>query len=58
MADFRERIVEPLIATKKIAPIIAKVFEMKDAQSAHEFVAANKNIGKVVLTWDKEQCKL
>jgi len=56
IADFVERIVDPLIATKRIQPIISKVFEMADAQSAHEFVAANKNIGKVVLTWDAKQC--
>jgi len=56
--DFVTRIVEPLIATKRIEPIVSKVFEVKDAQSAHEFVAGNKNIGKVVLTWDGNQCKL
>jgi len=56
VADFKEKIVEPLIATEKIAPIISKVFPMAEAQKAHEFVAANKNIGKVVLTWNKEQC--
>ena len=30
--DFVNRIVEPLIATKRIEPIISRVFELKDAQ--------------------------
>eukprot|EP01084_Bolivina_argentea_P176582 305531_1 len=58
IADFIKRIVNPLIATKRIQPIISKVFEVKDAQKAHDFVRANKNIGKVILSWDSSQCKL
>eukprot|EP00484_Ammonia_sp_Unknown_P030608 CAMPEP_0197051718 /NCGR_PEP_ID=MMETSP1384-20130603/26312_1 /TAXON_ID=29189 /ORGANISM="Ammonia sp." /LENGTH=377 /DNA_ID=CAMNT_0042484317 /DNA_START=93 /DNA_END=1226 /DNA_ORIENTATION=+ len=58
VADFTERILNPLIKTKRIKPIINKVFEVKDAQKAHELVASNKNLGKVVLSWDSSACKL
>eukprot|EP01083_Nonionella_stella_P060662 158292_1 len=58
IADFMKRIVNPLIATKRVAPIISKVFEMKDAQKAHDFVRSNQNIGKVILSWDTSQCNL
>ena len=58
IADFTKRIVNPLIATERIKPIISKVFEVKDAQQAHDFVRENKNIGKVILSWDSSQCKL
>lgn len=58
IADFTKRIVNPLIATKRIEPIVSKIFEIKDANDAHEFIRSNKNIGKVILTWDASQCKL
>eukprot|EP00486_Rosalina_sp_Unknown_P002759 CAMPEP_0201577584 /NCGR_PEP_ID=MMETSP0190_2-20130828/24031_1 /ASSEMBLY_ACC=CAM_ASM_000263 /TAXON_ID=37353 /ORGANISM="Rosalina sp." /LENGTH=382 /DNA_ID=CAMNT_0048009763 /DNA_START=121 /DNA_END=1269 /DNA_ORIENTATION=+ len=58
IADFTKRIVNPLVATKRIAPIVSRVFEMKNANEAHEFVRSNKNIGKVILSWDASQCKL
>eukprot|EP00483_Globobulimina_turgida_P008709 UN08727 len=46
IADFTNRIVNPLIATQRIPPIINKVFAIKDAQKAHDFVRENKNIGE------------
>ena len=58
IADFIERIVTPLIATKGVEPIINSVFSMKEAQKAHDYVRENKNIGKVILSWDDSQCKL
>eukprot|EP00485_Elphidium_margaritaceum_P010179 CAMPEP_0202700322 /NCGR_PEP_ID=MMETSP1385-20130828/13506_1 /ASSEMBLY_ACC=CAM_ASM_000861 /TAXON_ID=933848 /ORGANISM="Elphidium margaritaceum" /LENGTH=359 /DNA_ID=CAMNT_0049357473 /DNA_START=45 /DNA_END=1120 /DNA_ORIENTATION=+ len=36
--EFIEKIVNPLISTQKIKPIVDRVFEMKDAQSAHDYV--------------------
>jgi putative PIG3 family NAD(P)H quinone oxidoreductase len=46
--EFRERF-WPLLADGKLRPIIDRSFPIQEAQAAHEFVAANRNAGKVVL---------
>jgi len=42
----------PLLASGELQPIIDASFPIADAQQAHAYVAANKNIGKVILTLD------
>ncbi len=39
----------PLLADGKVEPIIEEVFDIQQAQEAHELVAGNNTIGKIVL---------
>jgi putative PIG3 family NAD(P)H quinone oxidoreductase len=39
----------PLFATGELKPIIDRVFPIQRAQQAHEYVAQDRNVGKVVL---------
>jgi putative PIG3 family NAD(P)H quinone oxidoreductase len=39
----------PLFASGALKPIVDKVYPIADAASAHDYVAANQNFGKVVL---------
>lgn len=39
----------PLLNRKKIKPVIDKVFPLKDAQLAHEYLEAGAHVGKVIL---------
>ncbi len=39
----------PKLADGRLRPIIDTVFPIADAQAAHEYVRANRNIGKVIL---------
>lgn len=39
----------PLFLDGTLQPIIDKTFPLAEAQSAHEYIAADKNIGKVIL---------
>ena len=39
----------PLLNRKKIKPVIDKVFALKDAQAAHEYLEAGAHVGKVIL---------
>lgn len=41
----------PLLKNGSLTPVIDRTFPIQDAQAAHEYVAANKNIGKVILTF-------
>ena len=41
--------VMPKLAAGRLRPIIDSVFPIAEAQAAHEYVLANRNIGKVVL---------
>jgi NADPH2:quinone reductase len=41
----------PLIAAKKIQPVIHSTFAPADAAKAHELMESNQHIGKIVLTW-------
>ena len=40
----------PLFETNEIEPIIDKTFRLSEAEEAHEYVASNQSIGKVLLT--------
>lgn len=40
----------PLFASGKLKPIVDAVYPIADAAAAHDYVAANRNFGKVVLT--------
>lgn len=40
----------PLFATGALTPIVDAVYPIAEAAAAHDYVAANKNFGKVVLT--------
>lgn len=39
----------PLLNKKKLAPVIDKVFPLKDAQLAHDYLEADAHVGKVIL---------
>ena len=49
--DF-ERNVVPLLGVGKIRPIIDRVFDLQDAQAAHEYLESNESFGKVVLKFE------
>jgi NADPH:quinone reductase-like Zn-dependent oxidoreductase len=40
----------PSLVSGKLQPIIDTVFPIQEAQSAHDYVAQNRNIGKVILS--------
>ena len=46
--QFRDRI-WPLLVAGKIVPVVDRVFPIARAESAHQFVKDNRNIGKVIL---------
>lgn len=41
-----------LFETKQMRPIVDSCFHIEDIQKAHQHMEANKNIGKIVLTFD------
>jgi NADPH2:quinone reductase len=41
----------PLMAEKKIKPVIYKTFPAAQAALAHELMESNQHVGKIVLTW-------
>lgn len=41
----------PLLATRKIKPVIHSTFAAADAADAHALMETNQHIGKIVLTW-------
>jgi tumor protein p53-inducible protein 3 len=45
---FKERF-WPLLTEGKMQPVIDRIFPISEAQSAHEYVRQNKNVGKVIL---------
>lgn len=47
--SFRERF-WPLLVSGQLRPIIDSTFPLAEAQSAHDYVRQNRNIGKVILT--------
>ncbi|MFT3694889.1 MAG: NAD(P)H-quinone oxidoreductase [Kofleriaceae bacterium] len=48
MRQFETHVV-PLLAQKKVKPIVDKTFELADAPRAHEYMASNDGFGKIVL---------
>jgi NADPH2:quinone reductase len=49
-AELRER-VWPLIASRRIRPVIARVFPAAQAALAHALMESNQHVGKIVLDW-------
>jgi NADPH:quinone reductase-like Zn-dependent oxidoreductase len=47
-AAFKEKVL-PLLLNQQIRPVIDSVYPLAEAGEAHAHVAANKNLGKVVL---------
>lgn len=43
--------ISPLVFSKKVFPILDKVFSYLDVQKAHERMELNENIGKMILRW-------
>jgi NADPH2:quinone reductase len=52
IAKALQKKVWPLLSRKKIAPVIDKVFPLKDAQLAHDYLEAGNHVGKVMLTFN------
>lgn len=48
LRQFEERF-GPLLADGRLAPVIDRVFPIAEAEAAHAYVRANRNIGKVIL---------
>jgi NADPH2:quinone reductase len=44
-------VIWPLLADKKIKPVIYKTFPAAQAALAHELMESNQHVGKIVLTW-------
>ena len=42
------------IISGEICPIIDKTFDINNVSQAHEYIKDNKNIGKVILLWNKK----
>lgn len=51
---FKERF-WPMLEAGKIQPVIDKVFPIEEAQAAHQYVAENRNTGKVILEVDEAE---
>lgn len=49
IANFEEK-VWPGFTTGALKPVVDKTFPIQEAMTAHDYIAANKNVGKVVLT--------
>ena len=46
------RHVLPLLASGKLRPVVDRVFPLAEVSAAHEYMEANRNFGKIVLTLD------
>jgi putative PIG3 family NAD(P)H quinone oxidoreductase len=44
----------PLLASRRIKPVIHSVFAASDAAQAHRLMESNQHIGKIVLAWDTQ----
>ena len=42
----------PHLNTQKIKPVVDKVFPMSEVVQAHEYMASNQHIGKLILSWE------
>ena len=49
--DLRQYIL-PHLNTQKIKPVVDKVFPMSEVVQAHEYMASNQHIGKLILSWE------
>ncbi len=52
--DNAKKFLLPLFNTKKLIPIIDKVFSFNDIQQAHEYMETNKQMGKIVVSVQNE----
>ena len=50
MADLLEH-VWPLMAEGKVVPVVDRVLPITQAERAHDLLASNGTVGKVLLTW-------
>ena len=53
MLPYRFNDMIKFMSEKKIKPIVNKVFSFEDTRNAYEYVAKQKQIGKVVITVGK-----
>jgi putative PIG3 family NAD(P)H quinone oxidoreductase len=44
-------VVLPLFETKRVAPVLDRVFPVSAAAAAHRYMESNRNFGSIVLTW-------
>lgn len=49
IATALRRHIWPLLARKKIRPVIDRVFPLQDAQTAHDYLEAGEHVGKIIL---------
>jgi NADPH:quinone reductase-like Zn-dependent oxidoreductase len=50
--DFAERAL-PLLASRRVRPVVDRVFDFADIRAAHELLESNATFGKIVLRWDR-----
>jgi NADPH:quinone reductase-like Zn-dependent oxidoreductase len=48
--DFSERVV-PLFESKRLRPVVDRIFPFEDVRAAHDLMESNQTFGKIVLTW-------
>jgi NADPH:quinone reductase len=53
VAQALARHVLPLLARGAVQPVIDRVLPMKEVREAHRALEANRNFGKIVLTWGR-----
>ena len=52
--DFSEKVL-PKFGDNSLTPVVDSVFDMEKVVEAHNYMATNQNIGKILLTFDHEQ---
>lgn len=52
--DFRKRF-WPLLESNRLSPVIDRTFPVSCANEAHQYLKENRNIGKVILTFDRDR---
>lgn len=50
VADFTRAVV-PLLARRKVYPIVDRIFAVTDVEAAHGYMKEGKHFGKIVLSW-------
>jgi NADPH:quinone reductase-like Zn-dependent oxidoreductase len=49
--EFEHRVC-PLFAARKVRPVVDRTFSPGEVAEAHEYMAENRNFGKLLLLWD------
>ena len=44
----------PLFKTGELKPIVDKIYDVEEINEAHLRMEENKNIGKILIKWDKD----